>query len=183
MIMEGNKEGYGFIHLFGGIWGAYVKPQIVRNWIYHVPGSRYDTPGTIKALGQPPGVGRRPATSTTTTTRVGYDAAAGAVREGQGRDVDRRRLGLDDHQDGLGAENVGVMPIPPGPERPVDVGRRPLRPVAHLGEDEVRRPRRRVAQLRDHVDAREDAHVRSSSRSRPTGRAKPPTGDPYLAQV
>ena len=50
MIEEGNKEGYGFIHLFGGIWGAYEKPANVRNWIYHVPGSRYDTPGTIKAL-------------------------------------------------------------------------------------------------------------------------------------
>ncbi|HEU0057832.1 MAG TPA: ABC transporter substrate-binding protein, partial [Gaiella sp.] len=50
VIMAGNKEGYGFIHLFGGIWGASVKPTAVRNWIYHVPGSRYDTPGTIKAL-------------------------------------------------------------------------------------------------------------------------------------
>ena len=45
-----TSEGYGFIHLFGGIQGAYVKAQTVRNWIYHVPGSRYDTPGTIKAL-------------------------------------------------------------------------------------------------------------------------------------
>ena len=50
--MHGNKEGYGFIHLFGGIQGAYVKAQTVRNWIYHVPGSRYDTPGTIEALGK-----------------------------------------------------------------------------------------------------------------------------------
>ena len=97
VIEAGNKEGYGFIHLFGGIWGAYVKPQTVRNWIYHVPGSRYDTPGTIKALAKLQRGARR-ATSTTTTTRVGYDASAGGVREGQGRDVDRRRLGLDDHQ-------------------------------------------------------------------------------------
>src|SRR6476659_507538 len=50
VIEEGNKEGYGFIHLFGGIWGASVKPQAVRNWIYHVPGSRFDSPGTIRAL-------------------------------------------------------------------------------------------------------------------------------------
>ena len=99
VIEEGNKEGYGFIHLFGGIWGATSSRTAVRNWIYHVPGSRYDTPGTIKALGQAPAVGARPATSTTTTTRVGYDASATALREGQGRDVDRRRLGLDDHQD------------------------------------------------------------------------------------
>ncbi len=52
VIEHGNKEGYGFIHLFGGIQGAYVKAQRVRNWIYHVPGSRYDTPGTIRALGK-----------------------------------------------------------------------------------------------------------------------------------
>jgi raffinose/stachyose/melibiose transport system substrate-binding protein len=50
VIEEGNNEGYGFIHLFGGIWGAYENPAKIRNWIYHVPGSRYDTPGTIKAL-------------------------------------------------------------------------------------------------------------------------------------
>src|SRR4030095_9023254 len=36
VIMEGNKEGYGFIHLFGGIWGAKVKAASGRNWIYHV---------------------------------------------------------------------------------------------------------------------------------------------------
>src|SRR5262249_44661981 len=35
VIEEGNKEGYGFIRLFGGIWGAYVMPAAVRNWIYH----------------------------------------------------------------------------------------------------------------------------------------------------
>jgi hypothetical protein len=65
--MEGNKEGYGFIHLFGGIWGASEKPSAIRNWIYHVPGSRYDTPGTVKALGACRR-GRRTATSTPTTT-------------------------------------------------------------------------------------------------------------------
>ena len=70
VIMEGNKEGYGFIHLFGGIWGATARRRRVRNWIYHVPGSRYDTPGTIKALA-PAGSGARPATSTPTTTPSG----------------------------------------------------------------------------------------------------------------
>ena len=58
----------------------------VRNWIYHVPGSRYDTPGTIKALGQAPAVGARRATSTTTTTRVGYDAVGdGSSRRARAR--------------------------------------------------------------------------------------------------
>ena len=99
VIEEGNKEGYGFIHLFGGIWGASEKPTAVRNWIYHVPGSRYDTPGTIKALAPAAEVGEgrllQHRLQRGRVRRVGR-----ALREGQGRDVDRRRLGLDDHQGG-----------------------------------------------------------------------------------
>ena len=98
MIEEGNKEGYGFIHLFGGIWGAYVKPASVRNWIYHVPGSNYDTPGTVKALAKLQAWAKA-GYFNNDYNAVGYDASAGLVREGQGRLLDRRRLGLDDHQD------------------------------------------------------------------------------------
>ncbi len=102
VIHEGNKEGYGFIHLFGGIWGAHVKAQSVRNWIYHVPGSRYDTPGTIKALARLQAWAKAGYFNDDYNT-VGYDASADGVREGQGRHVDRRRLGLDVIQEGLGA--------------------------------------------------------------------------------
>ena len=158
VIEHGNKEGYGFIHLFGGIQGAYVKAQSVRNWIYHVPGSRYDTPGTIRALGQAPAVGQGRLLQRR-LQRARLRRLRDGVRQGQGRLLDRRGLGLDDHQDrprrGERRRDAG----PARAERHVDVDRRPLRPVAHLGEDEVPGPRRRVAQLRDHVPARQDADV------------------------
>lgn len=50
VIQFGNNEGYGTIHMFGGIQGAFVEPQAVRDWIMHVPGSSYDTPENIQAL-------------------------------------------------------------------------------------------------------------------------------------
>jgi raffinose/stachyose/melibiose transport system substrate-binding protein len=118
VIEEGNKEGYGFIHLFGGIWGAYEQPAKVRNWIYHVAGSRYDTPGTIKAL-----------------TKLQQWAKAGYFNS--------------DYN-----------------ERSVRVDRRSLRSLAHLVEDEVRGPGRGMAQLRDHLDAGEEADVRSAAAAR-----------------
>ena len=115
MIEEGNKEGYGFIHLFGGIWGAYIKPAAVRNWIYHVPGSRYDTPGNDQGAGQAAAVGARPATSTPTTTRSATTPRPRLFAKGKGvfwigGDWDSTII-----KTGLGAANVGVMPIPPGP--------------------------------------------------------------------
>ena len=181
VIMEGNKEGYGFIHLFGGIWGASEKPSAIRNWIYHVPGSRYDTPGTIKALGRLQAWAKN-GYFNPDYNAVGYDAAATLFAKGKGAmwiggDWDSTIIKT------LGAQNLGVMPIPPGPSGQWAGDRRPLRAVAHLVEDEERRPRRRVAQLRDHLDEGEAADVRATSSSRPTSRAKPPTSDPYLTQV
>ena len=49
VIEFGNNEGYGTIHMFGGIQAAYYSAQDERNWIEHVPGSSWDTPGNIKA--------------------------------------------------------------------------------------------------------------------------------------
>ena len=114
VIMEGNKEGYGFIHLFGGIWGASVKPTAVRNWIYHVPGSRYDTPGTIKALAKLQQWGKA-GYFNDDFNALGYDASATDFAKGNGVFW----IGGDWYstiiKTGLGAANVGVMPIPPGP--------------------------------------------------------------------
>ena len=113
VIEAGNKEGYGFIHLFGGIWGASVKPTSVRNWVYHVPGSRYDTPGTIAALG----VLQQWAKAgyfNSDFNAVGNDASAGVFAKGKGAmwiggDWDATAI-----KAGLG-KNVVVAPIPPGP--------------------------------------------------------------------
>ena len=113
VIEEGNKEGYGFIHLFGGIWGAYVKPTTVRNWIYHVPGSRYDTPGTVAALGKLQQWAKA-GYFNDDYNAVGYDVSASLFAKGKGvfwigGDWDSTII-----KTGLG-KNAGAMPVPPGP--------------------------------------------------------------------
>lgn len=113
VIEEGNKEGYGFIHLFGGIWGAYVKAASVRNWIYHVPGSRYDTPGTIKALAKLQQWAKA-GYFNSDYNAVGYDTSASLFAQGKGvfwigGDWDSTIV-----HTGLG-KDVGAMPVPPGP--------------------------------------------------------------------
>ena len=112
VIEEGNKEGYGFIHLFGGIWGAYEKPASVRNWIYHVPGSRYDTPGTIKALGKLQQWAKA-GYFNADYNAVGYDVTASLFAKGKGvfwigGDWDSTII-----KTGLG-KDAGAMPVPPG---------------------------------------------------------------------
>jgi raffinose/stachyose/melibiose transport system substrate-binding protein len=113
VIEEGNKEGYGFIHLFGGIWGAYERAANIRNWIYHVPGSRYDTPGTIKALAKLQQWAKA-GYFNDDFNAVGYDATAGLFAKGKGvfwmgGDWDSTII-----KTGLG-QNAGAMPVPPGP--------------------------------------------------------------------
>jgi raffinose/stachyose/melibiose transport system substrate-binding protein len=113
VIEEGNKEGYGFIHLFGGIWGAYVNPASVRNWIYHVPGSRYDTAGTIKALAKLQEWAKA-GYFNSDYNAVGYDISAGLFAKGKGvfwiggdwdSTIIKTALGKD----------AGAMASPPGP--------------------------------------------------------------------
>jgi raffinose/stachyose/melibiose transport system substrate-binding protein len=113
VIEEGNKEGYGFIHLFGGIWGAYVNPASVRNWIYHVPGSRYDSAGTIKALAKLQQWAKA-GYFNDDYNAVGYDVTASLFAKGKGvfwigGDWDSTII-----KTGLG-KNAGAMPVPPGP--------------------------------------------------------------------
>ena len=115
VIEEGNKEGYGFIHLFGGIWGAYVqaadRPELdlprARLALRHA--------GDDQGAREAPAVGARPATSTTTTTRSKTTPPHGVFAKGKGAmwiggDWDSTII-----KAGLGAANIGVMPIPPGP--------------------------------------------------------------------
>jgi len=113
VIEEGNKEGYGFIHLFGGIWGAHVNPASVRNWIYHVPGSRYDTPGTIAALADLQSWAKA-GYFNDDYNALGYDASAGLFAKGKGLfwiggDWDSTII-----KTGLG-KNAGAFAMPPGP--------------------------------------------------------------------
>jgi raffinose/stachyose/melibiose transport system substrate-binding protein len=113
VIEEGNKEGYGFIHLFGGIWGAYVKPASVRNWIYHVPGSSYNTPGTVAALSKLQSWAKA-GYFNDDYNAVGNDASAGVFAKGKGvfwigGDWDSTVI-----KSGLG-KNAGAFAMPPGP--------------------------------------------------------------------
>jgi raffinose/stachyose/melibiose transport system substrate-binding protein len=113
VIEEGNKEGYGFIHLFGGLWGAHVNAASVRNWIYHASGSNYDTPGTVAALTTLQAWGKA-GYFNNDYNAVGYDTSAGLFAKGKGvfwigGDWDSTII-----KTGLGT-NVGVTDVPPGP--------------------------------------------------------------------
>ena len=50
LIVLGNKSGYESLHDFGMVQGAYLPGTFMRNWIFHVPGSNYNTPINVKAL-------------------------------------------------------------------------------------------------------------------------------------
>lgn len=181
VIMAGNKEGYGFIHLFGGIWGASVKPTAVRNWIYHVPGSRYDTPGTIKALAKLQQWGKA-GYFNDDYNAVGNDASAGEFAKGKGAmwiggDWDSTII-----KTGLGAANVGVMPIPPGPSGQwTSIGG--LSGPWHISA-KTKYPDLGAEWLNYVITSRRAKALMYSQQQIPSDRrAKAPKGDPYLAQV
>ncbi len=91
LIELGNKDGYESLHDFGMVQGAYVTGQFMRNWIFHAPGSDFDTPANIKAL-----------TMFQKWFKDGYfgndynarrrERRRGGVRQGQGRLLPRRQL-------------------------------------------------------------------------------------------
>ena len=181
VIMAGNKEGYGFIHLFGGIWGASTSAASVRNWIYHVPGSRYDTPGTIKALGRLQAWAKNGYFNADYNAQ-GNDASAGEFAKGKGAfwiggDWDSTII-----KTGLGAANVGVTPIPPGPSGTwASIGG--LSGPWHISS-KTKYPDLGAEWL-NYVIATPIAHkLMFAQQQLPSDRrAKVPTNDPYLTQV
>jgi raffinose/stachyose/melibiose transport system substrate-binding protein len=181
VIEAGNKEGYGFIHLFGGIWGASTKPVSVRNWIYHVPGSRYDSAGTVKALGRLQAWAKA-GYFNDDYNALGNDASAGEFAKGKGAmwiggDWDSTII-----KQGLGAKNIVVMPIPPGPSgKWASIGG--LSGPWHISA-KTKYPDLGAEWL-DYVIASSAAHkLMFSQQQLPSDRrAKPPAGDPYLKQV
>lgn len=50
LAVIGDKSGYESMHSFGLVQGAFVPGSFVRNWIFHVHGSNYDSPANVKAL-------------------------------------------------------------------------------------------------------------------------------------
>jgi raffinose/stachyose/melibiose transport system substrate-binding protein len=50
VIALGNKDQYHALHVWGGIQGAYVPAQEVRDWIFQRDGATFDTEGNLTAL-------------------------------------------------------------------------------------------------------------------------------------
>jgi raffinose/stachyose/melibiose transport system substrate-binding protein len=181
VIQEGNKEGYGFIHLFGGIWGAYESPTKVRNWIYHVPGARYDTPGTIRALAKLQQWGKA-GYFNEDYNALGYDDSAGRFAKGEGvfwigGDWDSTII-----KTGLGAKNVGVMPIPPGPRGQwTSIGG--LSGPWHISS-KTKYPDLGAEWLNYVITSQQAKKLMFAQQQLPADKsAKPPKGDPYLTAV
>jgi raffinose/stachyose/melibiose transport system substrate-binding protein len=181
VIMAGNKEGYGFIHIFGGIWGASTTPTSVRNWIYHVPGSRYDTPGTITALGRLQAWAKN-GYFNEDYNAVGNDASAGVFAKGKGAmwiggDWDSTVI-----KQGLGAANVGVMPVPPGPSGNwASIGG--LSGPWHISS-RTKYPDLGAEWLNYVITSTHAKQLMFQNQQLPSdSRAKTPTNDPYLTQV
>jgi raffinose/stachyose/melibiose transport system substrate-binding protein len=180
VIEEGNKEGYGFIHLVGGIWGAYANAASVRNWIYHVRGSRYDTPGTMKALAKLQQWAKA-GYFNDDYNAVGNDASAGNFAKGKGvfwigGDWDATIIHA-----GLG-KNVGVMDVPPRPGGVwTSIGG--LSGPWHISA-KTKNPDLGAAWL-NYIIASPTAHKLMFGQAQlPADRtAGAPTGDPYLAAV
>jgi raffinose/stachyose/melibiose transport system substrate-binding protein len=50
VITLGDKEQYHALHVWGGIQGAYMPAQDVRDWIFQKDGATFDSEGNLKAL-------------------------------------------------------------------------------------------------------------------------------------
>ncbi len=181
VIMAGNKEGYGFIHLFGGIWGASEKPQAIRNWIYHVPGSSYNTRGTVQALTRLQQWGKA-GYFNADYNAVGNDASAGLFAKGKGAmwiggDWDSTII-----KEGLGAANVGVTVIPPGPSGQwASIGG--LSGPWHISS-KTKHADLGAEWLNYVITSTRAKKLMFGQQQLPADkRAKPPAGDPYLKQV
>jgi raffinose/stachyose/melibiose transport system substrate-binding protein len=112
VIQFGNLEGYGTIHMYGGIQAAFVDPQSVRDWIMHVPGSSYDTPENVQALKTYQEWAQN-GYFNSDYNAVKYDASAANFAKGSGvfwmgGDWDSSIV-----KEGLG-DNATVLNIPPG---------------------------------------------------------------------
>jgi len=113
LAVIGNKSGYESMHSYGLVQGAYVPAISVRNWIFHVKGATYETPGNLKALAL--------YQQWFKDNYFGNDynatdenEAAGAYAKGKGVFYLGGNWQAQVIRAGLG-NNVGFMNMPPGP--------------------------------------------------------------------
>jgi raffinose/stachyose/melibiose transport system substrate-binding protein len=180
VIEEGNKEGYGWIHLFGGIWGAYTRPAAIRNWVYHVPGSSYDTASTIKALTTLQ-QWQKDGYFNDDFNAVGNDASASLFAKGKGVFWIGGNWDATVIKAGLG-QNAGAMAVPPGGTR-VWTGIGSLSGPWHISA-KSKYPDIAAAWL-NYIFASPTAQKLMFSQAQlpAAANAKAPNGDPYLNAV
>ena len=123
----GNKEGYGTIHFIGGLQGAYGDAQPLRDWIYHVPGSTFETAAEHPGPDEAGRVGARPGYFNKDYNAVGYDQAAAEFAKGKGLFFVGGNWETAIIKAGLG-DNAGMINMPPG--RVGQARRRRARPPA-----------------------------------------------------
>ena len=181
VIEAGNQEGYGFIHMFGGIQAAYVAPQDVRDWIMHVPGSTWDSPETVKALETLQSWGKNGYLNDDYNA-IKNDASAAEFAKGKGvfwigGNWDSAIIGQ-----GLGTDNVKVMPFPPG-ESGVTAGIGSTSGPWHISS-KTKYPDVAAAWLNYIISSPKAQELMFSQQQIPSvAGAKAPSTEPYLGQV
>ncbi len=181
VIEAGNQEGYGFIHMFGGIQAAYVAPQDARDWIMHVPGSTWNSPGTVKALETLQSWGKNGYLNDDYNA-IKNDASAAEFAKGKGvfwigGNWDSAIIGQ-----GLGADNVKVMPFPPG-ESGVTAGIGSTSGPWHISS-KTKYPDVAAAWLNYIISSPKAQELMFSQQQIPSvAGAKAPSTEPYLGQV
>ena len=181
VIEAGNQEGYGFIHMFGGIQAAYVAPQDARDWIMHVPGSTWNSPETVKALETLQSWGKNGYLNDDYNA-IKNDASAAEFAKGKGvfwigGNWDSAIIGQ-----GLGADNVKVMPFPPG-ESGVTAGIGSTSGPWHISS-KTKYPDVAAAWLNYIISSPKAQELMFSQQQIPSvAGAKAPSTEPYLGQV
>jgi raffinose/stachyose/melibiose transport system substrate-binding protein len=180
VIEFGNLEGYGTIHMFGGIQAAFVDPQSARDWIMHVPGSSYNTPENIKALETYQSWAKN-GYFNSDYNAVKYDTSAGTFAKGQGvfwmgGDWDSSIV-----KKGLGSKAM-VMNIPPGASgKYASIGA--TSGPWHISS-KTKYPDLAAAWLDYIIASPEAQQLMYGQQQIPSiQNAQPPTGDPFLGEV
>jgi raffinose/stachyose/melibiose transport system substrate-binding protein len=113
LAVIGNKSGYESMHSYGLVQGIFVPAVAVRNWIFHAPGARYDTPANVKALGIYQQWFKKGYFGNDYNA-VDENEAAAAFAKGKGVFYLGGNWQAQVIHAGLGA-NVGFVNMPPGP--------------------------------------------------------------------
>jgi raffinose/stachyose/melibiose transport system substrate-binding protein len=181
VIEFGNNEGYGTIHMFGGIQAAFFGAQDERNWIEHVPGSTWDTPDNVKAL-EAYQAWAKNGYFNSDYNALKYDQSAAEFAKGKGvfwmgGDWDASII-----KSGLG-DKAAVINVPPG-DSGTWAGVGGLSGPWHISS-KTKYPDLAAAWL-NYIIASPDAQRLMYEQQQipsPSNAMAPPAGDPFLAQV